>query len=141
MAGSDGGKIGCGGMFALLVLVGLIVAGLQKMGCLPSEEGLQAGAKVEITATEVLKPKGLFVVKYTVKNDTRWPVALTLEWKVSRTTGLTAAANTVEFPRIAGREELSGRVMFDLEALRKAGIEDPQDRDVCRVTFSVVSVD
>jgi len=125
---------------AILLLIGLIGLGLQKIGCLPSEEALRSGVTITITKTEVVEPKNLFVVYYTVKNDAKWPASIQLEWSIRKTTGTNAATNSVTLGRVPARGSLDERIMFDLEELKRAGINDPTDSDVCKVEFRIASI-
>ena len=114
--------------------------GLQKIGCISSEEGLRGGTTVTVTGKEVVEPKNIFVVKYAVRNKTKWPASLSLEWMVRKTTGATIATNLVTLARVPPKQTSEQRVMFDLAKLKNAGIKDPTDEDVCTVAYRIVSV-
>jgi len=132
-------KSGCWTIVAILFFIGLIGVGLQKIGCLSSDEGIRSGTVIAVTGKEVVQAKNLFVVKYTVTNETRWAARIGLEWTVRKTTGTTIARNPVTLERVPAKETVEQRVMFDLSELARAGIKDPLDADVCTVEFALVS--
>lgn len=132
-------KGGCWTIFFLLLLIGLIGLGLQKIGCLSSDEAIRAGTVVTVVGKEVIEPKGLFVVKYTIKNETKWPACVELEWVVHKTTGMVVARNPVKFDRLPPGETDEQRVMFAIDELKQAGIDNPLDEDLCTVDFTLVS--
>jgi hypothetical protein len=134
------GKVGCWAVVCILLFIGLVGVGLQKIGCMSSEEGLRSGTTVAVTGKEVIEPKNIFVVKYTVSNDTKWPARLSLEWTVHKTTGTTIATNSVALDRVPPKQASEQRVMFDLAELKNAGIKDPMDGDVCTVECKIVSI-
>jgi hypothetical protein len=147
-AGTDGNTdgpkkkgIGCGAIFGLLLLIGLIGLGLQKIGGMSSEETLRSRASVTVTGIDVLEAKNLLVVKFTVKNDTKWPVTMQLDCCVRKTTTSgEVARNTVSVEGIPPKASSEQRVMFDLNQLKNAGITDPKDKDICTIAFKIASI-
>lgn len=135
------GKVGCWTVVCILLFIGLVGVGLQRIGCVSSEEGLRGGTTVAVTGKEVVEPKNIFVVKYTVRNDTKWPASLSLDWAVRKTTGVTIATNSVTLDRVPPKQTIEQRVMFDLAELKNAGVKDPMDGDVCTVECKVVSIE
>ena len=132
-------KGGCWAILILLFLIGLIGLGLQKIGCLSSDEALRAGTVVAVTGKEVVESKNIFVVKYTVTNETKWPARVEIEWVVRKTTGTVVARNPVRFDRLPPGETEEQLVMFALDELKQAGIGNPLDEDLCPVDFTLVS--
>ena len=131
--------IGCGG----LIILALVVAFFQRLGCISSEDALRAGTSVVLTGREIDKEKKLLWVNFKVENRTKWPVSGQLTFAVGKTTeAKVITTNSIDLKRIAPRSKSKElRVAFDLEEIRRCGISDPADPDICRVTHSFTSID
>jgi hypothetical protein len=133
---------GCAAIIVLVLLMGLIGAGLQKIGCIPSDDALRGGTTVSVIGQEVNEEKALFIIRFKVANQTKWPVRVDLDWVIrSTTSNHPVVQRRVSLEKVPARGQTEEqRVVFDLKQLRYYGITDPLDSDVCDVAYSIALV-
>lgn len=136
------GKPGCLGILALALLIGGFLALLERGGCIGTQSVLRTKTQVQVTRISLQKEKNVGWVYFKVRNDSKWPVTLTMVFEVRKTTNpRPVVSNSVEVLNVPPNSESDEhRVGFDLGVLNKAGIDDLADKDTCMVRHSIKSI-
>lgn len=136
-----GGKAGCALMLAvpLLLLIGSLA--LQKLGVMPTDATLRGGLTVTYSSAVVDANNGLFIVAFSVNNDTKWPVDAQVSWSLRKGDGTPIDAPALSLQHIPPHQMTRlQRVVFSLDDLHNAGIKNPADADTVRLEHHVLAV-